>query len=160
MATSPTDKQISYMLQLANKLTGQSARYASQSSIDLRVKTGPEASAVIDELQAAIEAHAKWQAETGLVPGAKIRRRYTTRDGEEIIVSGEVTGYKWSGLEVGLIWFEPDAATRAARSWEDSVKLGVAQLGDEVADGPKELKAERAKLMARIAEIDAILGRS
>src|SRR5258708_11203933 len=41
---SPTEKQTDYMLQLANKLTGERVRYASQSSIDLKVKTSAEAS--------------------------------------------------------------------------------------------------------------------
>jgi hypothetical protein len=159
---NPTEKQTDYMLQLANKLTGERVRYASQSSIDLKVKTSAEASAYIDQLQDAIEAHEKWLEETGLTIGAKIRRHYTRKDGEQIIIAGEVIGYTWSAdFAVYEIRVEVDAETLAAY-FEGSTKatrrLVAAQFGDEaLADPAAELEAERAKLLARLAEIDGQL---
>lgn len=158
---NPTEKQVDYILQLANKLTGERVRYASQSSIDLKVKTGAEATAFIDDLKAAIEAHQKWQRETGLVVGAKIRRHYTRANGEQIIIAGEVMGYAWArDLTVGEVRVEVDAETLATYFTDDKTvrRLAADRFGDEVqADTAAGLAAERAKLVARLAEIDAQL---
>jgi hypothetical protein len=158
---APTEKQLDYALQLANKLTGERARYASQSSIDLKAKTAPEATALIDQLKDAIEEHAKWQQESGLAVGAKVRRHYVKQDGTRVIASGEVTGYEWGrNLVVCALRFAPDEAAYEAGSFsrDKRVKLAIERLGDDAAADPvAELEAEREKLLARLAEVDAQL---
>lgn len=161
--TDPTAKQIDYLLQLANKLTGERARYASQSSIDLRVKGAAEASALIDDLKAAIEAHEKWQAETGLVIGSRLRHHYVTGKGVKIVAEGEILSYKWDGdLRVSEIFYDATPETRQAAGFSDTVrtKVIVDRLGDPAGDDPEALRAERERLLARVAEIDALLAKS
>lgn len=160
---NPTERQLDYALQLANKLTGQRARYASQSSIDLKVKTSAEASALIDQLQEAIPAHEAWLAETGLAIGAMLRHHYTTGKGVKIIAEGPVTGYRWGNdLRVSELMYDATPATRQAGGFSETANTIIAleRLGERAADDPvAELEDERAKLIARLAEIDAELAR-
>lgn len=161
---SPTEKQLDYMLRLANQLTGERARYLSQSSIlPKSVKTSAEASRLIDDLQAAIEEHEKWQQETGLTIGAVLRHHYTTSKGVKIIAEGPVTAYKWGrDLAVAELVYNATPATRQAAGFGPDVKTAIAldRLGERAADDPvAELEAERGKLLARLAEIDAELAK-
>lgn len=155
---SASEKQISYLLQLEGKLTGTAPRYLSQSSVLPKNVTAAEASLLIDELQAAIEAHAKWQAETGLVKGAKIRCTFLRGpDRVPERLAGTVTGHHWSGREVnGLYLDNIDASWEVKGSWFALSRVTEVSPGDD----PESLKAERARLLARVADIDAILARA
>lgn len=160
--TPATNTQCDYILTLANKLTGESVRYASQSSVLSPPRNGwtkPQASALIDELDAAIKAHQEWQQRTGLIPGAYVRRHYTSKDGTPVILSGEVNGYRWAGLTPAGVYVTLDDEGREHFS-ADILNFAVERIGGEVAAAPTaDLEAERARLTARIAEIDAILRR-
>lgn len=158
--TAASARQADFILSLANKLTGESAAYVSQSSVLAPPRNGwtaAAASALIDELQAAITAHAAWQDETGIVPGAKIRRHFTSKDGRPLILSGEVTGYRWDGgLAPDSVFVDLDDESREAFG-PKARSFGIARIGAPVTPDAAALKAERARLAARIAEIDAAL---
>lgn len=153
--TAATEKQINYMLQLANKLTGEKARYLSQSGVlPSAIKSSAEASGWIDDLQAAIEAEEKRQADTGIVEGAKIRCAYARKDGTQGRLAGTVTGFHWSGTAVdGVYLSDVEASWEVKGRWFYLDRMSEVSTGDD----PESLKAERARLLARVAEIDAIL---
>jgi hypothetical protein len=114
----------------------------------------------IEELEAAVKAHQEWQQERGLVPGARIRHRYTLKDGTTTqVIVGTVIGYTWSGLEVDTIRVDVDQESMSQFSdGKTTRRFAAGRFGDEVlADPAAELEAERARLTARLAEIDAQL---
>lgn len=157
---APTPRQLDYLLQLANALTGERARYNKDSSIDLTVKTGPEATAMIDALKEAIPAHQAWQEETGLTIGSMLRHHYTTAAGTAIIAEGPVTRYRWSGLRVSVLDYDATPETRKAAGFSATAStiIDLARLGAPAAADPEaELEAEREKLLARLAEVDSRL---
>jgi hypothetical protein len=155
MTLSPTGKQLDYILTLANKLTGGDARYLSQSSVlPKSVRSSAEASGLIDDLLAAIEVEEKRQAGTGIVADAKIRCAFVRQDGTAGRLAGAVTGLHWSGMKVdGVYLHDVEASWVVKGSWFRLDRMSDVRIGD----GPEALKAERERLAARIAEIDALL---
>lgn len=166
MATTASDKQADYILRLANELTGERARYVSQSSVIEQPRNGwgqQEASLLIDDLKSAIEAE-KQRAASGAVTGARVTFGYTWNSGDKSQVTGEIVGYKWDdGYRVDAFRVRLDEAARAAAPHGKEHGLcrlsritGLVVLGEN--DGEREiLAAERAALAARIAEIDKLL---
>jgi hypothetical protein len=155
-----TDRQLDFILKLANQLTGERARYLSQSSAVSAPKTSAEASALIDELQEAIKAEEK-RAESGVVVDADVAFTYTWKDGSVTEVRGTVDGYRWSGLRVVSIWLrDMDEATRGRG--KDRVLFALDRTANltVVTEDPEILRNERARLLARVVEIDAILAGS
>lgn len=163
--TAATNKQVDLIITLANRLTGRRARYTSQLKDVVSEPRGgwgkSEASALIDELEDAITAHAKWQEETGLTVGARLRHHYTTGKGVKIIAEGPITGYTWtSDFQVAEVVYDATPETRRAAGFREEGKtiVSLERLGARAADDPvAELEAERARLLARVAEIDAQL---
>lgn len=165
--TAATDKQVDLIITLANRLTGSRARYVSQLKDIVPQPRGgwgkSEASALIDELENAIKAHQAWQEETGLTIGARLRHHYTTGKGVNIIAEGPITGYGWTrDFQVHEVAYDATPETRRAAGFKAEGKTAVSleRLGERAADDPvAELEAEREKLIARLAEVDAELER-
>ena len=156
--SAPTEKQLDYILQLANKLTGERVRYLSQSSVVSAPKTSAEASGLINDLQSAIEAEEERQAGSPVVTGARIAFEYVRKTGEHTPVTATVAGYKWENLKVVGIYVdatdEQTATWKSQRTWLNLARMANIRIASE---DPDALRAEREQLLARVAEIDAIL---
>ena len=168
MSTTATAKQTDYILRLANELTGERVGYVSQSSVLSAPRNGwtsQEASLLIEDLLAAIEAE-KERAKSGAVEGARVTFGYVWKDGAQTQVTGTITGYKWDNdWRVYLLRLsELDQQSKArATDGSGSVRFAVARmtgltvLGAESGDR-EALLAERSRIVARLAAIDAELG--
>jgi hypothetical protein len=158
--SAPTEKQLDYILKLANQLTGERVRYLSQSSVVAAPKTSAEASGLIGDLQEAIEAEEKRQAESPVTIGARITFDYVRKTGEHARVTATVTGYRWEWLKVAAIYTaDEDEQTGAWKKQGTWLVLARMTNIQPYAGYPEALEAERKRLRARIAEIDAILAR-
>lgn len=157
-----TTKQVNEILRLANTLTGERVAYVSQSSVLSEPRNGwsnQEASLLIDDLKEAIEAENRRRDDTGVVEGAKIRFKFTRKNGEDGgILAGTVSRYKWSGTEVVGVYLSALDATEATFEPSGQGYYPFFRMHDiNTGDSADALRRERERLTARIAEIDALL---